>query len=695
MNLDAPALSKAQADTLYTSTTKSFDVVVFGANSGGIMAAISAARFGMKVCLIADRNQIGGMVTSGINLTDVSPSFSKGQVRGIGDEFYARLAMRHGLPQNYWCGNWSYSTSPWKAQIEINEMIKESGIELRMNEQLINVTKSGTTITQIKTTGGKYIAKQFIDGTYHLDLSVAAGCTTTFGREANATYSETLNGLTALVNAAGPVDPYITPGVKASGLLYPLNPTPTGAVGAADPHVQVAWNRIYWTKNAGFKIAFSSTPPTGYDATKYEYVGRYFVAHGSTWTTAAQYFNIRSLSDGNFDINGSGIGSDWADPQVQEWITATPARRLVIEQGCQNYTLGLIYFLRTDSRTPAAFKTDLNLYGWDKRAWPDNNNFPPLMYMRESRRLVGDTVLAQSDISNFNGTYVDPIALTYYTYDCHGCQYTDNNGALAVEGVIAADPGPGRPISMKALWPKVAECTNLQVTFGVSVSHVVYAVTRLEPMSMMFGEAAGTIAAWAVQNAQTVQAIPYSELSVRLNPFGFQAGSGAFMNADGTSSGVVTTTGTWTSSAGSGFYSPGTTLNSSVSTDNTTPALKKFRPLLLESGWYDLFMLSLTSNTLRSQKTPVTVVSNNGQKTEIFTFDQNNPPTNTYAGSSGDWDFVGSFYFQVGTSQGASSPDYVTIGPDASGGKCSISAFKWLPRGKRGRLVPYGSAQIV
>src|ERR1700722_12117077 len=47
-----------------------FDVVVYGGTAGGVIAAVSAARAGMKVALLEPGTHLGGMVSSGLSATD-------------------------------------------------------------------------------------------------------------------------------------------------------------------------------------------------------------------------------------------------------------------------------------------------------------------------------------------------------------------------------------------------------------------------------------------------------------------------------------------------------------------------------------------------------------------------------------------------------------------------------------------------
>src|SRR2546425_2241215 len=47
-----------------------FDVVVYGGTAGGVIAAVSAAREGLKVALLEPGRHLGGMVSGGLSWTD-------------------------------------------------------------------------------------------------------------------------------------------------------------------------------------------------------------------------------------------------------------------------------------------------------------------------------------------------------------------------------------------------------------------------------------------------------------------------------------------------------------------------------------------------------------------------------------------------------------------------------------------------
>lgn len=52
------------------AASERFDVVVYGGTAGGVIAAVSAARAGMRVALLEPDRHLGGMVSGGLSATD-------------------------------------------------------------------------------------------------------------------------------------------------------------------------------------------------------------------------------------------------------------------------------------------------------------------------------------------------------------------------------------------------------------------------------------------------------------------------------------------------------------------------------------------------------------------------------------------------------------------------------------------------
>jgi hypothetical protein len=95
------------------------------------------------------------------------------------------------------------------------------------------------------------------------------------------------------------------------------------------------------------------------------------------------------------------------------------------------------------------------------------------------------------------------------------CLYVDEAGQLCREKGFYVRTGIFG-ISYRSIRPKATECTNLLVPMCLSASHAAYGPTRMEPVFMMLGQAAGAAAALAIEGGTSVQALPYPRLRDRL-----------------------------------------------------------------------------------------------------------------------------------------------------------------------------------
>ncbi len=112
----------------------------------------------------------------------------------------------------------------------------------------------------------------------------AAGVSYHVGRESNAKYGETLNGVHTSIEGAGlghhqfvvGVDPYVQPGVPSSGLLPFIDPNGPGQEDSGDARVQAYNFRMCLTDDPDNRVPF--VKPDGYQEQWYELLLRNFEA---------------------------------------------------------------------------------------------------------------------------------------------------------------------------------------------------------------------------------------------------------------------------------------------------------------------------------------------------------------------------------------------------------------------------------
>ena len=483
------------------------DVCVYGGTSGGVIAAVAAARLGKNVSLVLANNHVGGMTSGGLGVTDVGNTASIG---GFAGEFYARVGQAYGSTNRvYWF-------EPHVAEQTFLQMLNLAGVVLYTNQQLASVTMSNLVMTQIAMTDGTvYRAREFIDTTYEGDLMAMAGVSCTWGREGTNVYNESLAGV--VVNSVQyPCDPYVIPGNPASGLLPFIQSGSPGTNGQGDSRIQNYNYRLCLTQNVTNQIPI--TAPTNYAETNYELMHRYIISYTATNGSVPlnRLIDVQQLiPNGKTDINAyADISTDFIGYNYT-YPTNTYAGRQLICQQHKNYISGLLYYLATSTNVPLNVRTNMQSWGYAKDEFQDNGGWPYQIYVREARRMVSDYVMQLSDALGGRAA-TDSVSLASYTLDCHPDARFAVNGVSVTEGGIGtAVPFP-YPVSYRSIIPKVGQCQNLFCTFALSASHVGFASVRMEPVFMMTSQAAGEAAAFAIDDNVPVQQVSYPKLAAQL-----------------------------------------------------------------------------------------------------------------------------------------------------------------------------------
>ena len=88
--------------------------------------------------------------------------------------------------------------------------------------------------------------------------------------------------------------------------------------------------------------------------------------------------------------------------------------------------------------------------------------------------------------------------------------YVQNEGDIGV-----AAPKPYQ-ISLGSIMPVKDECRNLLVPVCVSCSHIAFGSIRMEPVFMILGQSAGTVASLALKNRKDIYDLTYDEIKKQL-----------------------------------------------------------------------------------------------------------------------------------------------------------------------------------
>lgn len=510
--------------------TERFDIVVYGGTSGGVVAAVHAARSGKHVALIEPGRHLGGLTSGGLGATDIG---SKAAIGGISREFYRRVNHYYERPEAWtWQQREQYRASrssdrldedamwtfePHVAEAIMDQLVDEAGVVVYRQERLDRaegVAKEGTRIEAVRMESGRqFLAAIFLDATYEGDLLAGAGVSYVVGREGNDRYGETLNGVQtkqATKHQLQPgIDPYIIKGDPSSGLLPGIDASGPGQEGSQDHRVQAYNLRMCNSTHPENRLPFEK--PEGYDPLDYELLLRNFEAgeRRVPWNPVAMP-NHKTDTNNNHGFSTDFIGQNY------EWPEGDYATRERIYQDHLRYQQGLMWTLANHPRVPEAIRREISRWGNSRDEFVDNGGWPHQLYVREARRMLSDYVMTQHNCQG-RAVVEDAIGLAAYTMDSHNVQrYVDADGHVRNEGDVQVGGFPPYPISYGSIVPSPDECTNLLVPVCLSASHIAYGSIRMEPVFMVLGQSASTAAIIAIDEGCAVQEVDIDRLQQQL-----------------------------------------------------------------------------------------------------------------------------------------------------------------------------------
>ena len=204
-----------------------WDVIVYGCTFSGVIAAITAARAGVRTLLVRGSDAFGGTMTNGL----VGADTRVGETGGLMSEYFHRVAAH--------AGRYGFLTTaaPIQNLHVLIEMAYESGMTIAPG-LLVGVEKTGKKIMAIRLSTGE-VARlstwgMLLDGTMTGDALMAVSTHWTVGRESHARYGESLAGFgtTRRIRIMSPYDDH---GALLPGVL-PHPAPPSGApISASSP----------------------------------------------------------------------------------------------------------------------------------------------------------------------------------------------------------------------------------------------------------------------------------------------------------------------------------------------------------------------------------------------------------------------------------------------------------------------------
>ena len=231
---------------------REYDVVVAGGGTGGVFAALAAARGGARTALIESKGYVGGIAVEGgtglhsfYNLWKPFNVEKRKVVRGIPEEFILRLFNEKGCSgHNDTIMRADYDSDALCVDVEMYKyvalsMLREAGVHVLLNTFAVDVIRDGSMITGLITESHQgseaILGKVFIDSTGFGDVSAQAGASFTEPNDYPVANSMGLGGVD--------IDKYYE-FLKETGALHEYARGPRGGRDNQIIRVDGAWAKI-------------------------------------------------------------------------------------------------------------------------------------------------------------------------------------------------------------------------------------------------------------------------------------------------------------------------------------------------------------------------------------------------------------------------------------------------------------------
>jgi FAD dependent oxidoreductase len=445
-------------------------VLVIGGGTGGTAAGIQAARLGVSTIIVEPATWLGGMISAaGVSATDGNHKLPS----GIWNEFRNNIYKVYGgakAVETGWVSNTHFE--PHVADSIFKAMVKaEKKLSVLYNWQFVKaIVKNNKVVAAIfknqKNTQLQINADIIIDATEMGDVMASAKVPYDLGME-----SEKVTGEKVGV-------------AESNNIVQDLT------------YVAIL-------KDYGVGTDNSITKPTNYDPVEFDgactdyYVNKNLKAPN---VGAKKMLDYAKLPNGKYMLNWPNKGND----TYLNIVEKTNEERLVELEKAKQTTLRFVYFIQQQ----LGFK---NL-GLANDEFPTKDKLALMPYYREGRRLKG---LVRFNINNIakpferDALYRTGISVGDYPIDHH---HKKNEAAPQHLEFFAV---PSYNVPLGALIPQKMDGL-IVAEKGISVSNVVNGTTRLQPVVMLTGQAAGALAALSVLQKKQPRKISIREVQNKL-----------------------------------------------------------------------------------------------------------------------------------------------------------------------------------
>lgn len=444
----------------------STDVFVAGGGTSGVAAAIQAARMGVNTVIVEENAWLGGMLTSaGVSAVDGNYNLPG----GIWGEFKSALTSYYGDDSRLktgWVSNVMFEPSAGN-RIFSEMAAAEPRLTVLRNARVEHVKRhSDKWLISVRTTGGliKYSSVILIDATELGDISKMCGVNYDIGMDSRYDTGED-----------------IAP-ERANNIIQDLT------------YVAVL-------KDYGRESPMAI--PEGYDPSLFACSCINPLCPGdenekARWSCEAM-LNYGKLPNNKYMINWPLSGND----HYVNLIEMNTKEREETLKAAKLRTLCFLWFIRNElGYSNLALADD---------EFPTADSLPFIPYYRESRRIHGKVRFTLNHITapfdQPDKLYRTCIAVGDYPVDHHHSSYTGSDTLPD----LSFYPVPSFGLPLGTLIPEEVEGL-IVAEKSISVTNLVNGATRLQPVVLQIGQAAGTLAALSFRERVRISDVPVRDV---------------------------------------------------------------------------------------------------------------------------------------------------------------------------------------
>lgn len=511
--LDPPSSAKAAPleATPPAKLQSGYDVVIAGAGTGGVGVAVQAARMGCSVLLLEETDWIGGQMNAAA-VTSMDEGVTLVRERGLYRELCGLIASYY-QPRDI-----NYLTAYWNGHV---------CVEPRVGRQLMHVwlgdaRGQGVLDLALRTRVTKVARRG------DLVTGVEIESITEAGRETHSIASKVLVDATEWGDV-----------IPLTGARYRAGNHTSDALDLTSQVQDNTWTAVVkqYPRGVPEELTMKQAPP-GY-TDKIAAGFRRMLADGEQinikakpWTWAT-YIGYRAMPDSSRPGDSPPItrthlnsGNDYHSTVAE---IEDPTARQATNRAMRLKTLQLLYYIQHEVRNDWAVANDEGFDTPYNRAEIDRwiadepaiapfravlYHFSIIPYTRESRRIIGLHTLTAHEIERKPGSpvqFAHTVALGDYAVDLHGSMTLPNlEPEFDHESDIPhkfGEHGVGPfAIPFECFIPEKID-GFLPAEKNISQSRLASGATRLQPHTLLMGQAVGVIAALAAQHGVQPRAV--------------------------------------------------------------------------------------------------------------------------------------------------------------------------------------------